>query len=99
MAEKIAFADGVWSVPDEPVIPYIEGDGTGIDITPAVLRIVDAAVGAAYDGRRRIHWKASAKTTKLMVKEYAAEEPQKLTVILDNLAPLDQGSWYQAGIY
>ena len=41
------------------------------------------------DDRRKIHWKASAKTTRLMVTEYAAEEPKKLTVILDNLMPPD----------
>ena len=41
------------------------------------------------DDRRRIHWKASAKTAKLMVKEYAYEEPRSLTIILDNLTPLD----------
>jgi isocitrate dehydrogenase len=43
-------------VPDNPVIPYIEGDGTGIDITPVMLRVVDAAVERAYGGRRKIHW-------------------------------------------
>ena len=41
------------------------------------------------DDRRRIHWKASAKTAKLMVKEYAYEEPRSLTIILDNLTPYD----------
>jgi len=49
-------ADNSLNVPDEPVIPYIEGDGTGADITPVMLKVVDAAVAKAYDGRRRIHW-------------------------------------------
>ena len=44
------------TVPDNPVIPYIEGDGTGIDITPVMLRVVDAAVEKAYGGRRKISW-------------------------------------------
>ena len=44
------------SVPDFPIIPYIEGDGIGIDITPAMLRVVDAAVDRAYGRRRRICW-------------------------------------------
>ncbi len=44
------------SVPDHPVIPYIEGDGTGVDITPVMLRVVDAAVERAYGGKRRIAW-------------------------------------------
>jgi len=49
-------ADFTLSVPDQPVIPYIEGDGTGIDITPVMLRVVDAAVARAYGGARKIHW-------------------------------------------
>ncbi len=44
------------SVPDQPIIPYIEGDGIGIDITPVMKRVTDAAVEKAYGGRRRIHW-------------------------------------------
>jgi isocitrate dehydrogenase len=44
------------SVPDNPVIPYIEGDGTGVDITPVMLKVVDAAVKKAYGGKRRIVW-------------------------------------------
>ncbi|MDO8942812.1 MAG: isocitrate/isopropylmalate family dehydrogenase, partial [Desulfobacterales bacterium] len=49
-------ADMSLHVPDEPIIPYIEGDGTGLDITPVMLRVVDAAVEKAYAGRRKIHW-------------------------------------------
>jgi isocitrate dehydrogenase len=44
------------NVPDEPVIPFIEGDGTGLDITPVMLKVVDAAVAKAYGGKRKIHW-------------------------------------------
>ena len=44
------------SVPDEPIVPYIEGDGIGIDITPVMIRVTDAAVAKAYGGRRRIRW-------------------------------------------
>jgi isocitrate dehydrogenase len=44
------------AVPDRPIIPFIEGDGTGIDITPVMRRVVDAAVGRAYGGRRGIAW-------------------------------------------
>ncbi len=43
-------------VPDQAIIPYIEGDGTGVDITPVMLRVVDAAVEKAYGGKRKIHW-------------------------------------------
>src|SRR6201988_3736142 len=44
------------SVPNNPIIPYIEGDGTGVDITPVMLKVVDAAVKKAYGGKRRIVW-------------------------------------------
>ena len=56
------------TVPDEPVIPYIEGDGTGMDITPVMLKVVDAAVAKAYGGRRKIHWMevyAGEKSTRV----------------------------------
>src|ERR1051325_7549651 len=43
-------------VPDKPIIPYIEGDGTGVDITPVMLKVVDAAVQKAYGGKRKIVW-------------------------------------------
>ncbi|NML45678.1 NADP-dependent isocitrate dehydrogenase [Ramlibacter sp. G-1-2-2] len=49
-------ADMSLNVPDQPIIPYIEGDGTGVDITPVMLKVVDAAVEHAYRGKRRIHW-------------------------------------------
>ncbi len=44
------------NVPDQPIIPYIEGDGTGLDITPVMLKVVDAAVAKAYGGKKKIHW-------------------------------------------
>ncbi len=49
-------ADSSLSVPDNPIIPFIEGDGTGIDITPVMLKVVDAAVAKAYGGHRKISW-------------------------------------------
>ncbi|ARP85707.1 NADP-dependent isocitrate dehydrogenase [Bordetella genomosp. 9] len=48
--------DGTLNVPDQPVIPYIEGDGVGVDITPVMKAVVDAAVEKRYGGKRRIHW-------------------------------------------
>ncbi len=56
------------NVPDNPIIPYIEGDGTGFDITPVMLKVVDAAVAKAYGGKRKIHWMeiyAGEKATKV----------------------------------
>jgi len=43
-------------VPNDPIIPFIQGDGVGVDITPVMLKVVDAAVQKAYGGARRIHW-------------------------------------------
>src|SRR5690348_5164267 len=49
-------ADFSLNVPDNPIIPFIEGDGIGVDITPVMKKVVDAAVKKAYQGKRQIHW-------------------------------------------
>ena len=55
--QKIAVnPDFTLNVPHNPIIPFIEGDGTGLDITPVMIKVVDAAVEKAYGGQRRIHW-------------------------------------------
>ena len=55
--EKITVnADHSLNVPDNPVIPYIEGDGIGVDISPVMIKVVDAAVSKAYAGKRKISW-------------------------------------------
>jgi len=55
--EKIAVnSDFSLRVPDRPIVPFIEGDGTGVDITPVMKRVVDAAISKAYGERRRIQW-------------------------------------------
>ncbi|GAB4229949.1 MAG: NADP-dependent isocitrate dehydrogenase [Stanieria sp.] len=53
---KITFKDGKPIVPDDPIIPFIRGDGTGVDIWPATEKVIDAAVSAAYGGKRQINW-------------------------------------------
>jgi isocitrate dehydrogenase len=61
-------ADFSLQVPDNPIIPYIEGDGTGLDITPVMIKVVDAAVAKSYGGKRKIHWMeiyAGEKSTKV----------------------------------
>src|SRR6185369_6658533 len=58
-------SDGILKVPDNPIIPYIEGDGTGIDIWKASVRVFDAAVGKAYGGSKKISW----------MEVYAGEKP------------------------
>jgi isocitrate dehydrogenase len=52
----VEFVNGKFVVPDNPIIPFIEGDGTGRDIWKASVRVVDAAVECAYDGKRHIAW-------------------------------------------
>ncbi|MES2355173.1 MAG: NADP-dependent isocitrate dehydrogenase [Pseudomonadota bacterium] len=67
--EKIRVsADGSLTVPSQPIIPFIEGDGTGVDITPVMRRVVDAAVEIAYQKQRKIVWMeiyAGEKSTKV----------------------------------
>lgn len=54
---KITMVDGKVNVPNDPIIPFIEGDGTGPDIWAAAVRVLDAAVQKAYNGERKIFWK------------------------------------------
>jgi isocitrate dehydrogenase len=54
--ERITFENGEPIVPDNPIIPFIRGDGTGVDIWPAAQKVFDAAVEAAYGGKRKISW-------------------------------------------
>jgi isocitrate dehydrogenase len=54
--QKITIQNGKLSVPDQPIIPFIEGDGTGPDIWRASVRVLDAAVQKAYGGKKKIHW-------------------------------------------
>ncbi len=76
MADKIRVEQGKLVVPDEVVIPYIEGDGIGVDITPAMIRVVDAAVEKAYGGKRKIVWKEvlAGEKAHQATGEYLPEE-------------------------
>jgi isocitrate dehydrogenase len=83
------------NVPNNPIIPFIEGDGTGLDITPVMIKVVDAAVKKAYAGAKKIHWMevyAGEKSTKIygpdvwlpsetleVVKEYVVSVKGPLT--------------------
>src|SRR5216683_1729151 len=57
MAGAITYQDGRWVVPDEPIIPFIEGDGTGPDIWRASRRVFDAAVTRTSQGKRKVAWR------------------------------------------
>jgi isocitrate dehydrogenase len=65
---KITIQNGKLNVPENPIVPFIEGDGTGPDIWRASVRVMDAAVQKAYGGRRKIHW----------MEIYAGEKSNKL---------------------
>ena len=65
---KISIKDGKLQVPDNPILPFVEGDGTGRDIWRASVRVFDAAVEKAYGGKRKIHW----------MEVYAGEKSFKL---------------------
>jgi len=65
---KITIKDGKLNVPNNPIIPFVEGDGTGRDIWRASVRVFDAAVEKAYGGTRKIHW----------MEVYAGEKPFKM---------------------
>ncbi|MEE9476735.1 MAG: NADP-dependent isocitrate dehydrogenase [Roseateles sp.] len=78
-------ADLSLNVPHQPIIPFIEGDGTGIDITPVMLKVVDAAVAKAYGGARQIHWMeiyAGDKSTRVYGPEVWLPE-ETLRVLKD----------------
>jgi isocitrate dehydrogenase len=65
---RITISNGKLVVPHNPIVPFIEGDGTGADIWRASVRVMDAAVAKAYGGKRRIHW----------MEVYAGEKANKL---------------------
>lgn len=71
--EKITVnADMSLSVPDNPIIPFIEGDGIGVDISPVMIKVVDAAIEKAYGGKRQISWMevyAGEKATQVYDKD------------------------------
>jgi isocitrate dehydrogenase len=73
------------NVPNNPIIPYIEGDGTGFDITPVMIKVVDAAVAKAYSGQKKIHWMeifAGEKSTRVYGPDVWLPE-ETLTVLRD----------------
>ncbi len=75
--EKITYANGELTVPDNPIVAYIEGDGIGVDITPASLHVWNSAVEKAYGGQRKIAWMeiySGEKAADLYDGDYMPEE-------------------------
>jgi isocitrate dehydrogenase len=82
---KISIKDGGLQVPDNPIIPFVEGDGTGRDIWHASVRVFDAAVEKAYGGKRKIHWMevyAGEKSFKLFQSWLPDETTEAFTEFL-----------------
>lgn len=85
---KISFHNNQFVVPDQPEIGFIIGDGTGLDITPVALKVLDAAVQKAYHGKRQILWKGivagekSLKEGKELLSTEALQQIRDLRVVL-----------------
>lgn len=75
--QKITIKDGKLNVSDNPILGYVEGDGIGVDITPACLKIWDAAVEKSYGGKRKVHWAEifmGEKASKMYDGEFFPQE-------------------------
>lgn len=83
--EKITVQNGVLSVPNNPIIPFIEGDGTGPDIWVSASRVLDAAVDKAYNGERKIVWKEVYAGEKAFNKTGEWLPQETLDVIRENI--------------
>ncbi|MDX1626496.1 MAG: isocitrate dehydrogenase (NADP(+)) [Wenzhouxiangellaceae bacterium] len=75
--QRITVENDKLNVPDEPILGYVEGDGIGVDITPACLKVWDAAVEKAYGGKRKVHWAElflGEKASKVYGGDYFPDE-------------------------
>jgi len=86
--EKIRKEDGNLIVPDNPIIPHIDGDGVGVDISPVMRKVVDAAVEKAYGGQKKIVWKKilAGEEAKQSVDNYLPDET--IQAIKDHLVAI-----------
>ena len=85
---RINMSDGELLVPNQPTIPYIIGDGVGVDISPAMIDIVDTAVLKAYDGEKKIEWQelAAGQEAFQTLGDYLPKET--LTALTENLVAI-----------
>ena len=95
--EAIAFEQGALKVPDNPIIPFVEGDGTGPDIWRASVRVFDAAVEKAYGGERKVAWMEVFAGEKAFTKLQATGCPQETVDAMQRVPRLDQGTAHDAG--
>ncbi len=87
-AQKITISNGILQVPDFPIIPYIEGDGTGPDIWNASKRVLDAAVEKAYSGTKKITWKEVLAGEKAYQKTGKWLPEETLDIIHEHLVAI-----------
>ena len=64
----ISMNNGKLVIPNDPIVYFIEGDGIGVDITPVMIKVVDAAVEKAYGGTKKINWKDGVKALWYLLK-------------------------------
>ncbi|MCK4280461.1 MAG: hypothetical protein KAW94_07780, partial [Candidatus Thorarchaeota archaeon] len=80
--EKVTVKDGKWNIPDNPIVCWVEGDGIGPEISKVMIKIVDAAVEKAYNGKRKFEWFeifAGDKARELYNPEVTDEELKALS--------------------
>ena len=94
--ERIVFENGALSVPNHPIIPFVEGDGTGPDIWRASVRVFDAAVEKAYGGERKIEWMEVYAGEKAF-KQFNDWLPQETVDAMRRVPRVDQGAAHDAG--
>ncbi len=75
--EKITVSNGVLNVPNNPIIPFIEGDGTGPDIWNAASKVLEAAVEKAYKGEKKSHGKKFMPVKRLIIKQVSGFLPKR----------------------
>ena len=86
--EKISLSNGKLNVPNNPIIPFIEGDGTGPDIWAASVRVMDAAVEKAYNGKKKIIWKEVLAGEKAFVQTKNWLPDETLDIIREHLVAI-----------
>ncbi len=79
--ERITITDGRLDVPDHPIIPYIIGDGIGRDVSPVMLKVVDAAVDKAYQGKKKIEWLKVWAGDEAIAKNHPELSEEQITAI------------------
>jgi isocitrate dehydrogenase len=88
MGTKITIQNGVLNVPNDPIIPFIEGDGIGPDIWAASVRVFDAAVEKAYNGKRKIEWKEVFAGEKAFTTKGEWLPKETLDIISDHIVAI-----------